>query len=200
MRRAVLLDLGGVLVELGGEQAFTDLLGGGLTREQMWHRWLHSPAVRAHETGRMDAKDFAAAAVREFGLSLSPAEFLERFSSWIVGPFEGAHALLDELAERHDTAILTNISGAHWDLASSYGLFERVGRVIASHQIGEIKPDPAFFEVALASLGADAGRAVFFDDNALNVESARRLGIESHLVRGLDETRRTLEKLGLLGG
>lgn len=198
MRRAVLLDLGGVLVELGGEQSFLALLGERLTREEMWRRWLHSPSVRAHETGRITSRDFAEAAVQEFGLSLSARDFLAHFAGWMRGPFDGAHALLDELAERHDTAILTNISGVHWDLATTFGLFERVGHVVASHLVGEIKPDRAYFEAALARVGTTAEAAVFLDDNAVNVEGARACGIEAHVVRGIAETRERLASLGLL--
>lgn len=200
MRRTVLLDLGGVLVELGGEQPFLEMIGGELTRDELWHRWLHSPAVRAHETGRMTSDAFAAEAVREFGLALAPEEFLAHFRGWLHQPYEGVHALLADLSGRHRTAILTNISGVHWPIAESYGLFGLVERVFASFQMGAIKPDREFFEIALAELGAEAGGAVFLDDNRVNVEGARALGIEAHVVRGLDETRATLVGLGLLPG
>ncbi|MBL0142585.1 MAG: HAD-IA family hydrolase [Betaproteobacteria bacterium] len=198
MRRAVLLDMGGVLVELGGERPFLELMGGNLTAAEMWRRWLASPAVRAHETGRMETGEFTRAAVREFGLSVTPEEFLVHFRGWLRGPYDGAHELLDELAARHDTAILTNISGVHWPIAASYGLFERVGRVIASHHVGEIKPDRAFFELALAELRIGADAAVFFDDNAVNVEGARSCGIEAYVVRGVEETRAKLADMDLL--
>jgi len=195
---AVLLDMGGVLVELGGEQPFLEMIGGGLSRDELWHRWLHSPAVRAHETGRLASEAFAEQAVREFGLALAPAAFLEQFRGWLHRPYEGAHALLDELAGRHRTAILTNISGVHWPIAESYGIFERVERVVASFQVGAVKPDRDFFAIALDALGASAADAVFLDDNLVNVQGARAFGIEAHVVRGLDETRAKLVALDLL--
>jgi len=198
MRRAVLLDMGGVLVELGGERPFLELLGGRHTQGEMWRLWLESPAVRAHESGRLATEAFAEAAVREFGLDIGAREFLAHFTGWMRGPYEGAHALLDELSARHDTAILTNISSVHWPIAASFGLFDRVGRVIASHHIGAIKPDREFFEIALATLGAAPADAVFFDDNAINVEGARACGIESHQVRGPAEARARLVELDLL--
>ncbi len=165
----------------------------------MWRRWLASPAVRAHETGRMGTPEFAEAAVREFGLSLAPGEFLDHFRGWLQGPYEGVHDLLDELAARHRTAILTNISAVHWPIAQGYGIFERVERVIASHQVGAIKPDREFFEIALAELGAAREEAVFIDDNVVNVEGARAAGLEAHVARGIGETRDCLRALGLLG-
>jgi HAD superfamily hydrolase (TIGR01509 family) len=197
-RRAVLLDMGGVLVELGGERSFLDMIGGGIEAGEMWRRWLASPAVRAHETGRMGTSEFAEAAVREFGLSLAPEEFLGHFRGWLQGPYEGVHDLLDELAARHRTAILTNISAVHWPIAQGYGIFERVERVIASHQVGAIKPDRDFFEIALAELGAAPEEAVFIDDNIVNVEGARAAGLEAHVARGIGETRDLLRALDLL--
>lgn len=200
MKRAVLLDMGGVLVELGGEKPFLELLGGSHTRESMWRMWLDSPAVRAHETGRLETKAFAEAAVAEFGLRIAPDTFLEHFASWIVGPYEGVHDFLEELSQRHETAILTNISAIHTDIVSDYGLFERVRHVFASHLIGEIKPDRAYFEHVLERMKLAPHEAVFLDDNEINAEGARACGIEAHVVRGLAETRETLARLGFLPG
>lgn len=198
--RAVLLDMGGVLVELGGEEPFLEMMGGGIAPEEMWRRWLASPSVRAHETGRLGGIAFAEEAVREFGLAVAPDEFLAHFTGWLQGPFEGAHALLDELADRHRTAILTNISAVHWPIAEGYGLFEKVERVVASYRVGAIKPDRDFFEIALAEVGTTVPEAVFFDDNVVNVEGARACGIEAYVVRGPEETRARLVELDLLPG
>ena len=198
MKRTVLLDMGGVLVELGGERPFLEMIGGGLDADEMWRRWLASPSVRAHETGRMETLEFAEEAVREFGLTVSPEEFLDRFTGWLHGPFEGAHELLDELAGLHRTAILTNLSAVHWPIAQGYGLFDKVERVIASYRVGAIKPDRDFFAIALAELGADTAGAVFFDDNVVNVEGARAFGLEAYVVRGVGETRARLRELELL--
>jgi len=196
--RTVLLDMGGVLVELGGEQPFLEMIGGELSRDELWHRWLHSPAVRAHETGRLDSRAFAEQAVEEFGIALAPEDFLAQFTGWLHRPYEGVHDLLEELSSRHRTAILTNISGVHWPIAESYGIFDRVERVIASFRIGAIKPDRDFFEIALAEMGVATDEVVFFDDNIVNVEGARAFGIESHVVRGLAETRAKLIELEFL--
>jgi putative hydrolase of the HAD superfamily len=198
--RLVLLDMGGVLVELVGERPFLEMMGGGMGAEEMWRRWLHSPAVRAHETGRLGTDAFAEEAVREFGLPVTPEEFLGHFRGWLAGPFAGAHELLEELAARHRTAILTNISAVHWPIAESYGIFDKVERVFASYRMGAIKPDRDFFEMALAGLGAATSDAVFFDDNAVNVEGARAAGLEAYVVRGVEETRARLLELDLLPG
>ncbi len=50
----------------------------------------------------------------------------------------------------------------------------------------------------MAELDVSPEEVRFFDDSRLNVEAARRLGVESFLVDGLPETRAALRSQGLL--
>ena len=187
--RAVLLDMGGVLVELGGERPFLEMIGGDLSAEEMWRRWLASPSVRAHETGRLGhprLRRGGGARVRPVRRAGGVPRALHGLAR--TAPSRAPTTCSTSSAARHRTAILTNISAVHWPIAECYGLFEKVERVVASYRIGAIKPDRDFFEIALAELGATAAEAVFFDDNVVNVEGARACGIEATSCAG--RTRR----------
>jgi len=196
--RAVFFDLGGVLVELGGEEHFMRLLGGRVDLEEMWRIWLASPAVRSHETGRIGAEAFARAAVEEFALPVRPEEFLAGFRGWIREPYAGAHALLDEVSSRYRTGLLTNTSAFHWTVIAGLGITERVHHVVASHQVGVVKPDAEFFALALAEAGVEAGEALFLDDNQVNVAGALACGLDAARVRGAAGARSALVERGLL--
>lgn len=54
--------------------------------------------------------------------------------------------------------------------------------VVDSHEVGLRKPNPAIYQLALARLGAEAGRTAFLDDVATNVEAAAGVGIRGVLV------------------
>lgn len=54
--------------------------------------------------------------------------------------------------------------------------------IVDSHEVGLRKPDPAIYQLALARLGADAGRTAFLDDVATNVSAAESVGIRGVLV------------------
>ena len=54
--------------------------------------------------------------------------------------------------------------------------------IVDSHEVGLRKPNPAIFQLALARLGAEAGRTVFLDDVATNVSAAESVGIHGMLV------------------
>ncbi len=197
MIKAVFLDLGGVLVELAAERemrAFT----GGLPREEMWARWLRSPAVRVHEVGDMSPEQFAREVLREYGSTASPEEFLQSFGRWIVGPYPGVSELIDQLSARYTTALLTNTCAYHWTHIETLGLPQRFHHVIASHLAHKIKPDRSFYEEALAKSGVAAHEAIFFDDNEINCEGARACGIEACRVLGADALRAALRERKLL--
>jgi glucose-1-phosphatase len=196
--RAVWFDLGGVLVELGAEDHLRSVMGDRFDSQTFWPRWMASAAVRAHETGRMPAADFAAAIAREFDMAVSPEEFLAGFGSWVRGVHDGSLELLHEVGQRHQTALLSNTCQAHWPIIEATGIPQAIHHVMASFTVGEIKPDRAFFEKVMKTTDTAANEAVFFDDILINVEAARACGLTAFQVRHPTEARKHLVELGLL--
>lgn len=196
--KAILFDFGGVLAELRGESHVLSLLDHPMTRKEMWSRWSHSPAVRAHETGKISADQFSEQIVTELGLNVSPREFLVGFSDWIVGPYAETHDLLRQVASRYTTALLSNTCALHWPVIESLAVLPHMHHVFASYQIGRIKPDAAYFEHVLAEMDIAPQEAVFFDDSMLNVAAAQALGLHAYRVEGAKQVQEQLFSLGLL--
>ncbi|MEO8102936.1 MAG: HAD family phosphatase [Betaproteobacteria bacterium] len=195
---AVLFDFGGVLAELRGEAHLLPLVSHRLSRDEMWAYWSRSPAVRAHETGRISAETFAEQIVAEMELSVPPQEFLSGFREWVVGPFAGTHDLVRDVAARHTTALVSNTSAVHWPVIESMGVLPHMHHVFASYQIGHIKPDRAFFDFVIAQMAIAPQEAVFFDDSPLNVAAARAAGLHAYRVDGAAAVRQHLVTLGML--
>ena len=63
---------------------------------------------------------------------------------------------------------------------------------IWSCEHGIIKPDPAIYRLCLDALGCEADRVVFFDDRPLNVEAAREVGMQAHVVTEAEEAAEIL--------
>jgi HAD superfamily hydrolase (TIGR01509 family) len=69
-----------------------------------------------------------------------------------------------------------------------------------SCEVGLAKPNPAFFEHAVAELGEEPGMVLFMDDQARNVEGAREAGLPAELFArdgGVAELSRILGQHGL---
>ncbi|HEY3809255.1 MAG TPA: HAD family phosphatase [Steroidobacteraceae bacterium] len=197
--RVLLFDVGGVLVELRGVEIILAWLGNRLTAEQLWHRWLQSDAVRGFETGRIDAPQFAAGVIEEFQLDVDPQAFLDSFIGWPTGLFPGTLELLQRIPRRYQRALLSNSNPLHWPrVLDQMHLGPAIEHHFVSHLTGHIKPDPEAFEHVLQTLGCSAPEVAFFDDNALNIDTARALGMQARHVRGLAETHQALIELGVL--
>ena len=78
------------------------------------------------------------------------------------------------------------------------GLPARFDALYLSHEIGCLKPAPEAFRLALDGMALPSGEVLFLDDGAANVDSARALGIQAHLVRGPAEAEAVLQAYGVL--
>ncbi|MCB0994561.1 MAG: HAD family phosphatase [Acidimicrobiales bacterium] len=195
---AVVFDMGGVIVELG---PLEEMLGDpSISAESFWPRWLASPAVRSFEMGRCTVTEFADALVAELGLTIAPADLIERFARWPQGLYPGAAVLVDELrAAGTVTAVMSNTNALHWerqrDAPQIRAMFEPA---FLSYELGLAKPDAAAFEHVIAALDTEPGRIVFVDDNQVNVDAACAAGIDGVRALGPTEARAALAERGLV--
>jgi glucose-1-phosphatase len=195
---AVIFDLGGVLADFGGVGPMRELSGID-TDDELWRRWLGCRWVRRFESGGCTPEEFAAGVVADWSLPVSPGTFLQGFRSWLVAPFPGAEELVRAVRRAVPVGCLSNTNVAHWsDRASRWPLVELFDFRFLSFELGLLKPDREVFEHVVTATGMAAPRLLFLDDNALNVEAARTVGLEAVQVRGVDEARRVVTAAGLL--
>lgn len=109
----VLLDLGGVLIELSGVRAMLELTGIE-SEEELWRRWLMCRWVRRFESGGCSETEFAAGVVADWQLEISPRAFLEAFGQWPVGPLPGAAELVAQTRLSVATGCFSNTNVLHW--------------------------------------------------------------------------------------
>jgi FMN phosphatase YigB (HAD superfamily) len=191
----LLFDLGGVLVENSHFEDLPKLLPLPLPEGDLHDQWLSSASVRRFERGETGADEFSSAFVLEWGLTMAPSAFMERFAAWPKGFFSGAGPMLTRLRRNHKIVYLSNSNEVHW---SGFGsILQHADIAYASHICGLVKPDPAIFRLVISELGHGPGEISFFDDSPRNVESARAIGIDAHLTIGFHELRSKLQTLGL---
>lgn len=196
---AVVFDVGGVLVELGGVDTFMSWVGQRMTLQEVWRRWLTSPAVRAFERGRITPEAFAGELIAEFELPLASDALLEAFEAWPRGPFPGAVDLVRRAGERALCATLSNSNVLHWDRILDMGFRDACAWHFPSHLVGKLKPDRDVFEHVVEVLGCAASAVLLIDDQPLNVAAARAAGLRAEQVSGPDEAERVLVAAGVLG-
>jgi glucose-1-phosphatase len=198
--RIVLLDLGGVLVDLGGIPDLQGWMRDGADEHEVWRRWLTSPAVVGYETGRIGTDEFVSAAIAEMRLHVSPAEFRAALAGW-VRPFPGAAALLADLGRRYTLGCLSNTNDVHWTELDAAFEFERHFRhLFPSHRTGRLKPERAAYTEAVRAMGCAPAEVLFLDDREANVHAAQGAGLRAMRAVGLDGVRAALAAFGLAAG
>jgi HAD superfamily hydrolase (TIGR01509 family) len=194
--QAVVFDMGGVIVDLG---PISDLLGGEpATDDLLWERWLTSTAVRDFEMGRCSVEEFGANLVTDLGLSSTGEQVLERFRRWPRGLYPGAADLVRSLEGTVEIGLLSNTNALHWFTQTDHeevrALFDRT---YLSFELGMAKPDTDVFNHLVADLGAAPEAILFLDDNQMNVDAARTVGIRAELAEGVAGARTALAGYGL---
>lgn len=197
--RAVVFDIGGVLVEFRGVSALAGWIQPSPTPTELWRAWLSSPVVRAFETGGLEPGPFATSLTAEMQLTATPEEFLTSFAGWPSGAFPGAADLLRRIPAGVTRATLSNSNVVHWPrFISEMGLHDLFDRHFPSHETGKIKPDADAFEHVLRMLGCDPSAVLFLDDQPANVGAAISCGLRSVCVTGIAEAEHALIDAGVI--
>jgi 2-haloacid dehalogenase len=103
----------------------------------------------------------------------------EQWAETIREPIPETIALAQRLkAAGYSIYILSNSSAEKYPLARQIHPFLAMfDDAIISGEIGLLKPDPAIFHYTLRRIGRRADECLFIDDNRVNAESAREVGI-----------------------
>jgi glucose-1-phosphatase len=198
--QAILFDLGGVLVKLVGVPRMMELCSGqGLTVNELWRRWLSSPAVRLFESGKMTNEEFGRRIVAEFGMDISPARYLEEFTLWPAGKYPGVNELLASVKRRITIASLSNTNDLHWNrMLSEMDFIHLFDYNFPSHLTGRLKPDAEAFSAAAKEMGIRPEETLFLDDNLINVEGAKKTGMDAVEVHGVAGVKEYLDSIGMM--
>jgi HAD superfamily hydrolase (TIGR01509 family) len=187
-RTAVLLDLGDVLVHLRfarGLTRFRQLAGPHHPLLADPTSFYVGPRTWGLGSGEQEPRAFFAELSRELGVELPYAAAAEAWAD-IFDPWPEMEALAAEVLDAgHPAYLLSNTDPVHF--ASLQGRMPVLGRLTGLHlsyEVGFNKPDPRFFEGALARFALDPARCVYLDDRPDNVAAAEALGIPGFVFHG----------------
>jgi len=197
----LLLDLGNVLVGVDPAstlRAFSRLVGRDLGDEEQ----SFAPLLEANQqfdAGAIGAAEFRAAVRDSLQATIDDAAIDDAWCAMIVLLPQTA-GLIEELAREHRLFMLSNTDPIHFaEVRRRCGdWLSRFTGLFLSYEARVVKPNPEFFETALARFGLDAGSCLFLDDREENVEAALGVGIAAHRVEASGLERARLVEWGIL--
>lgn len=195
--RAVIFDLGGVLLRTENPQPRLDLAKRyGLTRNDLEKLVFGSDASLQAEIGAVSPQ----AVWNHVSKTLRIADdeipaFKEAF--WAGDRLdEDLLQFVNSLRGSYRTVLLSNAwADMRKNVAQRFGKLDAFEMQIFSAEVGVRKPAPEIFQLVLDLLGADPEEAVFVDDFIENIQAARKLGLRAIQFKNPHQTRQDLVSL-----
>jgi glucose-1-phosphatase len=198
MTKAVLLDLGNVVLGIDFRRVFTTWAKAAGVPEQIFYdRWAIDQAYKDHEVGSIDFDAYVAALSERFEVTLPVEDWRAGWNDLWTEPFHQVIELLPEVAARYQLYGFTNTNHTHaeqWrNLFGDH--LQSFNDIYVSSEIGLRKPELDAFEYVCQQMSTAPGQVIFLDDTLENVAGARDAGLQAQHVRGEAEVASALRAL-----
>ena len=206
MIRAVVFDLGGVLVRIHHtwEAAARSV---GVSGGEMLGRLANYAPLSDYQGGILSEGNYLATLSRDLECSVQEAGQVH--AAILGSDYPGAEDLVNELKTLGlPTLCLSNTNELHYQefFGGRFPVCNALDHLIASHRIGVNKPAPEAFQAIQDLLPPIEGEVIFFDDHPGNVAGALEFGWLAKQIDPGDETgadpvaqmREELARLGVL--
>jgi glucose-1-phosphatase len=197
--RAVIFDIGRVLVKLDVARAVADLSNGlSLSPDELWSVIQADPRWTDWQEGRIAPHDWHLHITERLGSSLKFDEFRDAWNRTLDPEPIQSEDLFAALARTKRLALLSNTDPIHVaQLEANYGFFRffPVSARIYSCTVKASKPSPVIFQAALRAVKAKAPETVFIDDILEYVQAAQSLGMHGIHYQNPPQLRAELRAL-----
>lgn len=190
--RNIVLDLGGVLLDLDVNRSIELLSELGLPGEEnldiVFSKY---PFFLKFETGRINPEEFIDALTAQLGDHTPREKIIEAWNAMILGFQPDIIKLITRLREEYRLFLLSNTNALHevyyndilrleHGIANLKDIFEKV---YYSHDVLMRKPDHEIFQHVLADSQLNASETLYVDDTEIHVNAAMDLGMQSFHLR-----------------
>ena len=200
--RAVLLDLGGVIVDIDPGACFVSWArAAGIDRSTIATRWAVDDAYKAFEVGAIDFDGYVDGLSRRLGISLTRRQWRTGWNALLRGLFDDVAELLPEVASVLPLYVFSNTNPVHQEAwQSRFGsALAPVRQIYTSWEMALRKPDVDSYLAVARDIGVAPADILFVDDNAENVAGGKAAGLDARLVTGPAETVAILRELADAG-
>jgi putative hydrolase of the HAD superfamily len=192
----LIFDLGGVILDLSVDhtlQSFSDL--SGISKQNVQDIFHSSPGFNEYERGGMSDAAFRDYIREIYRVKAADPEIDICWNAMLRGIPITKLNLLQELKKKYTVYLLSNTNEIHLSYINTVMLSGVTGKnpldlhfhkTYYSHRMLKRKPEAEIFEQVLEENGLVAEQTLFLDDNALNVEGAKSVGIKTVHVTSPD--------------
>ncbi|MDA3878957.1 MAG: HAD family phosphatase [Prolixibacteraceae bacterium] len=183
----VILDLGGVLVDVEPETTHAELER--ILRPESFSQIFSEKLpeiVVAMETGAWSKEKFKRTMLDACQKGVSASQVVDAWCDMILEFRAMRVKMVQDLGEKYNLYLLSNTNVYHVSYFENefknrfhFPIKKLFKKVYYSNKIGFRKPDPKAFEFVLEDAGLNPAETVLVDDSAENCETAAKLGMQA---------------------
>jgi putative hydrolase of the HAD superfamily len=188
--KALLLDLGGVLIDLQMHRTYEafDCLG-FKNFDQHFDSYSGSTFIEAYEEGKSSSEEFLSCLLNKCNPGTTTAQVIAAWNALLANvPFE-KYAQLNKWNKQYDLYLYSNTNALHVAHLNQYynqrfgvgkfqGLFKKI---YYSHELGIRKPSEAGYLHIMKEQNLLPNELYYIEDGSLHFATAQRLGIPGQL-------------------
>ncbi len=177
--KAFLFDLGGVLVHVDSSESITNLARDLGIDEPTFRGGMTPELLRAYEKGFISSSDFYLQLLKNCGAEgRLDIDSFRAYWQDVLFPNDIMIAQLEQIVCHYPVWFLSNTNDYHYELMMEKFPFMKLAKGgVYSFMVGAVKPEPAIYQLACEMTGYSAEELLFIDDLSVNIEGARRQGL-----------------------
>ena len=187
----LLFDLGGVIMDIDRMRcvrAFESL--GMADANDFLGEYCQKGPFLMLESGEVTPEQFRTEVRRHIARPVSDEQIDEAFCQFLIGiPEERLNGLRELRRRGHRVLMLSNTNAIMWQrfilpefTKQGLDLSAYFDGVVTSFEAKVCKPDARIYQLVLTRFGISAEETAFFDDGAVNVEAACKLGFHAEQI------------------
>lgn len=199
--KALLFDMGGIVIEIDFNRAFELWQRRSqLSLQEIRQRFKMDKAYERHERGEIEAGEYFQHLRNVLELDATDQEIVTGWNAIFVGEIT---TTLDDILlakNKFPCFAFTNSNPTHqsaW-MAACPNVVAAFDRIFVSSELGLRKPEQAAFEAIAEATGIDLSAMLFFDDTMENIEGARAAGLQAVYVQRPEDVKQALRAIGAL--
>jgi 2-haloacid dehalogenase len=198
--RTVIFDLGGVLIDWNPRYLYRKLIK---NEAEMEHFLSHicTPAWNAQQDAGRPFQDGVTVLIEQYPQHRELIEaYLKRWEEMLGGELEESVAIFRQLKSTGlPVYALTNWSAETFQTTQKrFGFLHEFDGIVVSGEEKVAKPEARLFYILLERYKIAAGAALYIDDHADNITTAKRIGLHTIHFHNALQLRQALQELKVL--
>jgi HAD superfamily hydrolase (TIGR01509 family) len=182
--KAIIFDLGGVILNIDQEKTLRAFVKLGLDLEELNGRL---PVFRQFETGQINEDDFRQVIRTNMRAEVTDEQIDKAWNAMLLDMPLSHIEILKQLEKHYRIFLLSNTNSIHMkaiyklsDLEHGEGSFAALfEKMFFSYEIGLYKPEKGCYLHVLDEIGLKGNEVLFVDDSKMNVRGAAEAGMNA---------------------